>query len=209
MYQSEQINELATALVKAQSLLTHAFKNRKNSHFKNAYADHASVLDACRAPLNDNGITVTQGPTFMNGGWVVTTKLLHISGQYLACDTPIINGKGDAQGFGSGMTYAKRYGLMALVGIDSSENDDDGNSACEASQKKEETEKVELITSKDAYTLTVLTSDCPPEVQYNIKKYYREKFNVSRWEDLPAVLYPTLVKNLKEKTTARAGGAGV
>lgn len=121
--QSEQINELATALSKAQSKMTHASKDSTNPHFRNDYADLASVLSAVREPLTSNGLSVVQ--TTNNN--VLVTTLLHSSGQWMRSYTPILSSKQDAQGFGSGMTYARRYALSAICGI--AQDDDDANEA--------------------------------------------------------------------------------
>jgi hypothetical protein len=84
MSQSENIAELATALAKAQGAMTNAAMNRINPHFKSRYADLASILDAIRKPLSDNGLAIMQ-PTFFTDqeAWVETI-LMHTSGQWMS-----------------------------------------------------------------------------------------------------------------------------
>lgn len=134
MKTSEQINELAAALTKAQSEMEHASKDKTNPHYKSKYADLASCLDACREPLFKNGLSIAQAPQKHDGSWVLVTRLMHTSGQFIESECPIMNAKGDAQGFGSGLTYARRYALSAIIGL--AQDDDDGNEAVKRPELK-------------------------------------------------------------------------
>jgi len=126
---------LATALCKAQSQIEGAKKDSTNPHFKNKYADLGSVWDACRKALADNGLSVVQfGTLTADGNAGLTTRLLHESGDYIDGTIPLLNGKGDMQGLGSALTYARRYGLAAMVGV--SPEDDDGNAATAKAEPK-------------------------------------------------------------------------
>ena len=128
MNQSEQINELAVALAKAQSQIEGAKRDKKNPHFKSDYADLSSVWDACRDALTSNGLSVAQSTESSgDGGYGVTTMLLHVSGQWLTGTLYLRPTKDDPQGAGSALTYARRYGLAAMVGV--APADDDGNAA--------------------------------------------------------------------------------
>jgi hypothetical protein len=128
MTHSESINELATALAKAQAVMAGAKKDSTNPHFKSAYADLASIWDACRKALTDNGLSVAQGVGSTGDGRVgVHTMLLHSSGQWMRCDIAMKPTKDDPQGAGSALTYARRYALAAMVGV--APEDDDGNAA--------------------------------------------------------------------------------
>lgn len=127
MKHSEQLNELATALSKAQGEIKGAVKDQENPFFKKSYADLESVWDACRNPLSKNGLSIIQTTDIAEFGTVLTTTLLHSSGQYISGTYPINPIKNDPQGTGSAITYARRYSLAAIVGIYPS--DDDGESA--------------------------------------------------------------------------------
>lgn len=122
---SESINELAGALSKAQSVMESALKDATNPFFKSKYADLSSVWNACKKPLTDNGLCIVQ----QLGGDVdqvtMTTILMHSSGQWIKSTAKAIPAKKDAQSIGSTATYLRRYGLSALVGICT--EDDDGN----------------------------------------------------------------------------------
>lgn len=129
---SEQINELAAALAKAQGQITPAKYDGQNPHLKNRYTTLAAVWDAIRKPLSDNGLAVVQIVTTEPDGMYLMTRLMHSSGQYIQAVYPIAAGDGRgvsaAQAVGSALTYARRYSLTALVGV-VSDDDDDGNSA--------------------------------------------------------------------------------
>lgn len=124
---SEQINEIAEALVKVQSSMEKAKKDGKNPHFKNTYATLESVWDACREPLTTNNLCVIQAPSFEDGRLKVTTRIIHKSGQWVENSLALKPRQDDPQACGSTITYAKRYSLMAMVGI--ADEDDDGNAA--------------------------------------------------------------------------------
>ncbi len=130
MSQSESIAALAAALAKAQSQMGHASKGSVNPHFKNRYADLANVLDAVREPLAANGLAVSQLASAGDHGAACTTVLMHSSGEWIASTLELPVSKADAQGFGSALTYARRYSLAAICGI--AQDDDDGEGARKA-----------------------------------------------------------------------------
>lgn len=118
------------ALAKAQAEMGKAVKDTNNPHFKTKYADLGSVMDACMGALNRNGICVVQPAGEDDRGRYVETTLFHSSGQSLSCRVPLIVQKNDMQGYGSAVTYARRYGLMCMAGI--APEDDDGAAAAKA-----------------------------------------------------------------------------
>ncbi len=127
MQKSEQINELAAAMAKAQAQLENAAKSSNNPHFKSKYADLAEILNTVRPVFSANGLSVTQCPSFEAGIASVETVLMHSSGQWMSSVISAPVGKQDAQGVGSAITYCRRYSLAAIAGI--AQEDDDGNSA--------------------------------------------------------------------------------
>jgi hypothetical protein len=127
MNQSENINELAMALSKAQGEITPAIKDSANPFFKSKYADLTSVWAACREPLTKHGLAVTQTMVEQDGKLILITMLLHASGQWIKSFLPIVTQKPDAQSLGAAITYMRRFSLSALVGI--CPEDDDGNIA--------------------------------------------------------------------------------
>lgn len=125
---------IATALAKAQANMGKALKANKNDHFRSKYADLGNVMDACLPALNEVGIALIQPTGTDERGNFVETILIHgESGEQLSCRVPLILGKNDMQGFGSAVTYARRYGLMAMAGI--APEDDDGNATAASAPK--------------------------------------------------------------------------
>ena len=129
MKHSESIALLAGALAKAQLQIEPASKNATNPHFRSHYADLASIWDACRGPLNTNGLSIVQFPCDGDVGRTgLCTMLLHSSGEFISEVVTTRSQKDDPQGLGSALTYLRRYALAAVVGVTATE-DDDGNAA--------------------------------------------------------------------------------
>lgn len=127
MIKSESINELSAALAKAQGEMENAAKDKTNPHFKASYADLASIWDAIRGPLSKHGLAVLQMPFEDDKGRIsLETMISHSSGQFISTTYCLPPTKGDVQGFGSAITYMKRY---ALTGLGVAPEDDDGESA--------------------------------------------------------------------------------
>lgn len=127
MNKSDSIKEIAPALIKAQKAIKAALKDSTNPHFRSKYADLSSVVDAVKQPLLDNGIAFMQGVHDAVDGVAVETFLLHTSGEWLSSTMRIPAVKQDAQGYGSAITYGRRYGLQSMCGVPA--EDDDGNAA--------------------------------------------------------------------------------
>ncbi len=134
METSEQINELAAALSKAQGSFSPAMKDAENPAFMRGkvaskYADIAAVWEAVRKPLSDNGLSVIQQAARVPDGVAITTQLMHASGQWMRFDPLTVPmAKQDAHGLGSATTYGRRFSLCAVLGI-VADADDDGNEA--------------------------------------------------------------------------------
>lgn len=127
------MKQLAAALAKAQGAIEGAKKDKKNDHFRSKYADLASVWEACRKPLTDNGLSVIQLPCEAPAGSVgLETILLHESGEFLSKTFFMpVKDAGNPQAVGSAITYARRYALAAFVSV--CPDDDDGNAAAAGS----------------------------------------------------------------------------
>lgn len=120
------MKEIITALLKAQSEMGNAIKDAHNPFFKSKYADLNSIREAVMPILNTNGILVLQPMVHVEGKNFVKTILMHESGQMIESFTEILfKSPNDPQAQGSGITYARRYGLQSLVCIGA--DDDDGN----------------------------------------------------------------------------------
>ena len=140
MNRSESIVNLSKALLKAQQQMESAKKDSANPFFKSKYADYNAVLEACKGPLNDNGIVILQ-PTNMRSNpdgttqLVIETTLIHAeSGEFISSMSPVVVAKqNDPQALGSGISYQKRYSLQSLISLPS--DDDDGEGAMDRNQK--------------------------------------------------------------------------
>lgn len=142
MKTSEQLNELAEALAIAQGQFTSPEKNRDvdvesdRAKYSFAYATLDAVLDMVRPHLTANGLsivqTVDEEPAPLpeaphNAIPRLTTRLLHKSGQWIEGSLRMQIERAGNQGVGSAITYMRRYGVMAMLGICSATDDDDGN----------------------------------------------------------------------------------
>lgn len=129
------MKEIASALVKAQKSFGPALKSSTNPHFRNRYADLSACIEAVIDSLNGSGIAMIQKTFEHTDGVVIETVFIHESGETLDCGRLFVPAsKNDAQGFGSALTYARRYSLMAACGI--APEDDDGNSASKPAPAK-------------------------------------------------------------------------
>lgn len=123
---------LILALNKVQAALSAAKKDATNPHFKSKYATLASVWEAARKPLTDNGFAVVQIPVMQDAGAVsLHTILYHIDGANIDCMYPVVYGPCAAPSLGAALKYARRYSLETVIGIttDDDVEDDDGNKA--------------------------------------------------------------------------------
>lgn len=127
MNQSTTIGALAAALSKAQAAFKPAIKDSANPFFKAHFLSLAGALDACREALTSNGLAIVQAVDSSGDKLVLHTTLIHASGEWIGSAYPINPIKNDPQGIGSATSYARRYSLMALVGI--AAEDDDGEAA--------------------------------------------------------------------------------
>lgn len=139
---SEQVNEIAAALAKAQGEFGAVKKDKTakvksdKANYEYAYADLASVIDGVRDALSKNAIAFTQIPGFNDkGAFVLVTKLIHSSGQWIAGEWPLPN-QAAPQQMGSSLSYARRYSLCAVAGI--ATEDDDGTAAQQAHQRAQQ-----------------------------------------------------------------------
>jgi hypothetical protein len=122
------MQQIATALVKAQRDFAPALKQSTNPHFRSRYADLAACVEAVIDALNANGIALIQRTHDSDNGVAVETLFVHESGETITGGIlHVPAAKQDPQGYGSALTYARRYSLMAACGI--APEDDDANAA--------------------------------------------------------------------------------
>ena len=114
---SEKQDQIVPALIEARKEITGVTKDSENPFFKNKYANLTSIIQAVNKELLDNDLIITQPTQVVDGKLYLVTQLTHSSGQWVRGQLPVLNKKGDDQGQGSGITYARRYGLQALLNI--------------------------------------------------------------------------------------------
>jgi hypothetical protein len=129
MKTSDSIKQIAEALVSAQKEIKFAVKDSTNPHFKSKYANINSVIDAVKAPLNNNNIAILQSLSPSDDNKLhLTTRLIHSSGEWIEDVAVCPLQKQDCQGLGSAVSYIRRYSLSAFLSL-YSDTDDDGQSA--------------------------------------------------------------------------------
>lgn len=192
MKTSESIDKIAGALSKAQSEMTGAKKGADNPFFKSKYSDLSMVIEAISEPFANNGLCFVQGAEFDENKIAVTTRIIHSSGQWIESVTYLPPTKNDAQGYGSAITYAKRYGLQAIAGVPSI--DDDGNEAVKQSTGKDVNKKPTKAQIKDKWNTTIdlLWSHFNNDDLYGCHEVTNELSQVEKKE-----LWPLLPNELK------------
>ena len=141
---SKEIGELVKALAKVQGSIKPAKRESTNPFFKAKYADLTSVWDSCRKELSQNNLVIIQTTKGNDGKVTVITTLAHESGQWIRGEISLRPVKTDPQGYGSALTYARRYSLAAMVGIATGEDDD----AEDATRGKKEKVKTTYLGNK-------------------------------------------------------------
>lgn len=141
------IANIAKALSAAQALMSPALKDADNPFFKSKYADLASVTRAIRGPLTANGIAWTQLPSASPdlSSVTVRTILLHVSGETLESTISMPVKERTPQACGSALTYARRYALSAMVGLEA--DDDDGNAASGTAKSQSRAEAIKAAVA--------------------------------------------------------------
>lgn len=125
---SATIGKIGLALSKAQGAMKGATKDATNPHFKTKYADLASCWEVARAPLAANELALLQMTEDGGPGVVpIVSMLVHSSGEYFRSRLPMPVPQATPQAVGSAITYGRRYGMCAILGI--APEDDDGETA--------------------------------------------------------------------------------
>lgn len=125
------MKNIAQAFVKAQQGFGPALKTHTNPAFRSKYADLSACIEAVIDSLNANGIAMIQQTHEDATGVTVETMFLHESGEHITSGKlHVPASKQDPQGYGSALTYCRRYSLMAACGI--APEDDDGNAGSKA-----------------------------------------------------------------------------
>jgi len=128
MKTSQTIKEIVPALIRAQRVIKPIPKKGENPHFRSEYAEYDDVIEEIKKALNENHVWVSH-PSHITetGQLVMETIFIHMSGEWVSTELPVINKAGTDQGLGSSITYTKRYSVLSLAAVGTA--DDDGNAA--------------------------------------------------------------------------------
>ena len=175
------MKSIATALVAAQKDFAPAIKTATNPHYRSKYVTLDGCIDAVIDALNSHGIFLHQATHHDEHGVAVETIFLHESGEQLSGGTLFVPApKHDPQGYGSALSYARRYSLMAACGI--APEDDDGNAASKS------------VSKEQAANITALCEEVGKPVA-DVARY----FGVKNIEEVPAAKYQQIIKTLEKK----------
>jgi hypothetical protein len=182
------MKEISKAMSEAFVEIEGAVKDKMNPYFNSMYADLGNVINAVKPALAKHGLWFIQTVHNQPGFAAVETIILHSSGDSLSCGiTSVPVSKNDAQGYGSALTYARRYSLSAAFGV--APEDDDGNEACKTPEKKkEEVRKVESSEFPNLSQETMMNKD-------QIKALAKKVADVLHLEIDPVVNFLTMWQN--------------
>lgn len=196
------MKEIFKALVNAQKEVKNAKLDSKNPHFRSDYASLESHLNSIRSALGNNSLGLYHS---VNSD-VLCTRLVHSSGEYIEALCPIINSKGDMQGLGSAITYARRYSIAALFNMGS--DDDDANHAVIKQVAVKPPEQVPRETKKDSprneapASMVQIKELLDTAFQLNIKptliqEQLKERYGIEKSSEIKVYQYNELMKELK------------
>lgn len=180
-WQSEQINELVEAIVTAQLKMVPASKDHTNPFFNSKYADLPTCWEAVE-PFREAGIAIVQSPMEGPDGYIcLDTQLSHKSGQWMRSRLKMHVAKNDPQGYGSAITYARRYALGCMTGL-VTEEDDDGNAASQPQpvqraaqfQQHKQTAQAKINELRNAQPEPQAPTDDAPAFMWRVGKHKGE-----------------------------------
>lgn len=197
--ESPELDKLFEALAKAQFEMEVA-KTDSTGHFKNRYADLASVVKASRPFLAKNGICIIQRTvTDEEGAVFLYTRLCHSSGQWIESNMAVKPPKNDIQAMGSYLTYLRRYMYSALTGVVASGEDDDGETVM---KKVREGENSSVKSGKISKAqLQVLAEELSAHTE--ILESLLKGFDIQKISDLPAKHYTNCIERIREIKRAK------
>lgn len=212
-YRSEDIQELAMALAKAQGQMKIANENKGNPFFKSRYADLMSVVMAARPALSANGLSVVQNIIdHEDGTKMVHTILLHNSGQYIESRMRVVPMKNDIQSISSTVTYIKRMAYASLVGVVVGDEDDDGEIAMVPAREMEiKGPSLSVKYDPRQQSTETISKDQLDELHYELEQYpdiadeITLKLNLQSLADLPKSKYMPTIERIRVIKAARNG----
>jgi len=210
---SESIKDLSTALAKAQAEFKIAGLTKENPYFKSKYSDLAEIVKVSRPALAKNGLSVLQQIVQNeDGANILNTILLHSSGQWIESRMRIVPPKNDVQSLGSYITYLKRYAYASLVGVVSSDEDDDGEVAVHQQRKDfNEGKKLNHKYNPKEQSYETITKEQLEEIRYELKSHtdlaeeILDKMKIQSLSDIPKSKFLTAIQRIRQIVQLRDG----
>lgn len=185
--ESESLTKLFEALAKAQAQMEAGKKDCANTYFNSKYADLSSIVEASRAALTNNGLSVIQRICVSDtGAQVLLSRLCHNSGQWIESEVVLDPSKKDVQAMGSYITYMRRYAYASLVGVVTT--DDDGEGAMKETRNPTKA-AVETISRPQLVSLSEELQSRPGDLDYILNTA-----SITKLSDLPASRYSGVMK---------------
>jgi hypothetical protein len=204
-----EVDTLASAMARAFGAIDKALKSAKNPHFKSKYADLTAVIETIKPALVENNLFFTQQPMPAPNGVQIRTVLHHACGDLLDMGTLFVPAnKNDAQGYGSALTYARRYALVTAFGVPT--EDDDGNAAVKAVQGQSNVASPDpepCINGEQVTRIQVLleaTGITPVQFSRTMSVRTVSSLPASRFGEAVERLETALAKKAKESTDDKA-----
>jgi len=211
--ESNECNEIATALSKAQSEFKIAGLNKSNPYFKSSYADLQSIVEASRPALCKNNLSITQQIVQIEDGQsTLITKLRHSSGQWIQSKSRIVPPKNDIQTISSYITYLKRINYSALISVITGDEDDDGEAA--VATTRETFAKGTALNTKynpKENMVETITNDQLQELEYELAEYpdiaemVLDGLRIQSLADIPKAKFLSSTKRIREIKNLRNG----
>ena len=192
------MKQIAAALVKAQQAFGPALKTHSNPAFRSKYADLSACIEAVIDGLNSNGIFLMQPAHECADGVTVETVFIHESGEQISAGklhVPAV--KQDPQGYGSALTYARRYSLMAACGI--APEDDDGNAASKPRQQARQPDPAHITPKQAADVQALIDEVGADKVAFLAWVAQMSGAHIEKLADIPAAALPRVTKALEAK----------
>lgn len=180
---SSQVDKIDQAMARVQGELDNVVKEALNPHYKSKYAKLPAVVDVIRPIAAKHGITWQQHPVIGEPGKLTLMTRLACEGQWITSVTTLPIAKLDPQGYGSALTYARRYTLNAIFGI--GEEDDDGNKASTATKGEnlspdDVAAKLGAVPDDSEAIMTMLMSPAAKKLDASIVAQVGESLEMAR-----------------------------
>jgi len=214
-YESDDTKEINIALSKAQGEFPSIGYNKENPYFKNKYTDLDSIVKAIRPALNKNGLSITHQTIITKEGMtVLRSRVRHNSGQWIETRARIIPTKSDPQSYASALTYMKRYSLMALINVTTSDDISDDDAERNMYTLRDTKAKGVALNTKynpKDQASDVITKEQLEELEYELGEYddiaemVLDGLKLQSLADMPKNKYLSAVKRIREIKNARDG----